>query len=335
MSSTMILLTPLLVLVLVSLFGFVGCSSFSGVPAEPEQTEVDPDPKREPDPDPVTPPVPTPAPPQTYQGLVTNTKGFEAFWPLDETSGNVAAVVGPLSPSANGEYKSVTGNPPALGSYSLGKFGVKASPANTLDFAAEFAATEAFLEVPFVPSLNPTPMGIGFTIELWAKPDVNAGSDRGGLVSSHHFDSASSQQGYEIGVLKVAGRAHQQVYARVYGGAAATISEISVQPDDIDGDPSDWRHIVLKYEFVAGTGYVLRLRVRILNGAKVYSKESTTPILYEQVTSAKSSTLRFGGTHLPPPGTSALFAGQLDNIAIYDAPVPDSDLDAHYSFTAS
>lgn len=341
MSNAMILLTPLLICFIVALFGFVGCGD-----ALPYSNDPEPDPEPDPDPKPKDPFDPTglvgppsgpylPAPPATYQALVGDTDGFVAFWPLDEMSGTVAAVVGDLNPGANGEYKSVTGGAPAQGSYTLGKFGVKTSPANSLDFAAEFAASEAFIEVPFIPGLNPPPMGLGFTVELWAKPNPAGGADRGGLVSSHHFDSAMSQQGYEVGLLKVPGQQHQQIYARVYGGPAATISEITVQPDDGDGDPADWRYIAFKYEFVAGTGYVLRLRARILNSTKVYAKDSPTGILYEQVTTAKPSTLRFAGTHLPPPGTSALFAGQLDNIAIYDAPVPDVELDKRFTFIAS
>ena len=209
---------------------------------------------------------------------------------------------------------------------------MKSSTTNPKDFAVEFAGTEAYLEVPFIPDLNPTPMGLGFTVELWVKPNPNGGSDRHGLVSSHHFDSITSQQGYEVGLLKVQGQQHQQIYGRVYGGPAATISEIFVQPDDGDGDPSDWRYIAFKYEFVSGKGYLLRLRARVVNSANVYTKESTAAILYENVTPAKQSTLRFGGTHLQPPGTSSVLAGQLDNIAIYAAPVPDTELDLRFTF---
>jgi hypothetical protein len=333
MNNLVIVLTPLFVFVIVALLGFVGCGDLLPLtPADEEQP--DPEPKKPKDPfDPVgsyKPPGGIYLPPAvlTYQDLVTGVKGFTAFWPLNEIAGTIVSYVGSLTPPANGEFKTPSGANASFGSYSLGKEGVLFAKDNT-DFAVDLGGTEAFIEVPFVGALNPVSTPTGFSIELWAKPDVNRGSDRGGLVSSHHIDSATSQQGYEIALLKVPGQKHQQVYARVYGGAAMVSSEISVQPVDGDGDPNDWRHIVFKYGFVAGKGFQILLRVQVLKSAQVYRAESTTPILYENVAPAKPSTLRFGGTHLQQ-NTSALYAGLLDNIAFYNAMVDDSVFDDHY-----
>ena len=333
MSNAMIALTPILIFLIVALFGFVGCGTVLSAPNDPDpEPEPDPGPKKKSPYDPADqykPPFGPHLPPAatTYESLVTGTKGFVAFWPLNETLGKVAAVVGPLSPSANGDYRSATGGDPSAGSYSLGKFGLL-YPKDNQDFAAEFMGTEALIEVQFAPSLNPSPAVPGFTIELWAKPNPNAGADRGVVVSSHHFDSATVQQGYEVGLLKVPGQAHHQIYGRVYGGSS--MSEVTIQP--IDGDSSEWRHIVFKYEFVAGTGYVLRLRAQLLKGVQVYQAESSNPVVYENVTSARQSTFRIAGSHLPPPGTSSLFAGQLDNVAFYAAPLSDADINDHFTF---
>jgi len=331
----MIVLTPILIFFVVSLFGFVGCGTVLSAPndPDPEPGQGEPGTKKKSPHDPrdtfpppsglqLAPPVPT------YESLVTGSKGFVAFWPLNETLGKVAAVVGPLSPQANGDYRSATGGDPSAMSYTLGKFGVL-YPKDNQDFSVEFTGTEALIEVQqFIASLNPSPAVPGFTIELWAKPDPNAGADRGVMVSSHHFDSATVQQGYELGLLKVPGQAHHQIYGRVYGNS--TMAEISVQP--VDGDPSEWRHIVFRYEFVAGTGYVLRLRAQLLKGVQVYQAQSPGPVVYENVTSAKPATFRIAGSHLPPPATSSLFAGQLDNVAFYAAPLSDAEINDHFNF---
>ena len=332
MNNILLFLTPLFIFVIVALLGFVGCGEF--LPA-PEEEQPAPPPRPEPrDPfDPAgayKPPTGPHLPPTalTYQDIVTSVKGFTAFWPLNETAGTIVSYVGNLTPPANGEFKSASGANASFGSYSLGREGVLFGKDKT-DFAVDLGGTEAFIEVPFVGALNPVSTPTGFSIELWAKPDLTRGADRGGLVSSHHIDSATSQQGYEIALLKVPGQAHQQVYARVYGGAAMVSSEISLQPADGDGDPNDWRHIVFKYGFVAGKGFQILLRVQVLKSTQVYRAESTTPILYENVAPAKPSTLRFGGTHLPQ-NVSALYAGLLDNIAFYNAMVDDSVFDDHY-----
>jgi hypothetical protein len=338
MNNLLVLITPLLVFVLVALLGFVGCGEVLPASADPQEEPPEEPPKKPQEPfNPAgayKPPTGPHLPPTalTYQDLVTSVTGFSAFWPLNETGGTIVSYVGSLTPPANGEFKNAAGAAASFGSYSLGKEGVLFAK-DKMDFAVDLGGTEAFIEVPFVGALNPVSTPTGFSIELWAKPDLTRGADRGGLVSSHHIESATSQQGYEIALLKVPGQAHQQVYGRVYGGASMVTSEISVQPDD--GDPSDWRHIVFKYGFVAGKGFQIFLRVQVLKSTpvltatQVYRAESTTPILYDNVLPAKPSTLRFGGTHLPQ-NVSAVYSGLLDNIAFYNAMVDDSVFDDHF-----
>jgi U5 snRNP spliceosome subunit len=332
MNNAMILLTPVLVFILVGLFAFVGCASFTEAKEEekkpPEQT---PPPDQPPVTPPDQPPVTPPTKPLTYIETVKATPGFTAIWPLNETIGKVAAVDG-MPSTANGTYTTATGADPAPGTYVLGKAGVL-FPKDNQDFAAEFSGGEAFIEVPFIPAFNPGPAVPGFSVELWVKPDPGMGGDRHVVVSSHHFDSMTSQQGYEIGLLKVPGQQQQQIYARVYGGSASLQTEISVQPDE--GLATDWRHIVFRYGFIAGTGYVIRLRVQVINSAKLFEAQSAAGVVYEQVTMAKQSTLRFAGSHLPPPGTSAVFAGRLDNIAFYNALILDGDINTHFSMAPS
>ena len=335
MSNAMILLTPVLVFLIIALLGFVGCGDVLPQDADPEPDPSKPPPEKKPfEPGgPVGPPkgpyLPPPA--ATYEELVTKTAGFAALWPLDEISGLTAAVVGGLSPGANGVYKDVSGGMPVAGSYSLGKQGVL-FPKDSKDLGAEFTGTGTFIEVPFQGQLNPGPGVGGFSVELWVKPDPGIGADRGVVVSSHNFETVAKQQGYEIGFLKVAGQAHHQIYARVYSGTGATQSEVSVQP--LAGDPTEWRYVVFTFEYILGTGPVIRLYVQLLNATDVYEKTNSDPtVAYENVTSAKPATLRFAGSHPPISGGGvALFAGRLDNIAFYNVPLSAGDIQSHYGF---
>ena len=326
MSDAMILATPVLAFFIVGLFGFVGCASFSAAPGDEEPPPTESKPPETPPAPPATPPV-TPPAPVTYEDVIKATSGFAALWPLNEPLLPTAAVVGPLSPSANGTYTDTTGGTPAPGSVALGKAGVRFAKDST-DAAPEFAGTDAFIDVPFHAQLNPAANVPGFSIELWVKPNPNAGPGRGVVVSSYHFESAAKQQGYEIGLLKVAGQAHQQIYARVYSGTGNTITEVTVQP--VDGQPEDWRHVVFKYELVPGTGYAIRLHAQVVGSVQVHDAE-TTPVSYENVTAAKSSTLRFAASN---PSTSgggvAVFAGRIDNVAFYNAALTPADIKKHY-----
>src|SRR4051812_14893487 len=87
MNELLIALTPLIVLLILALFRFTACPKFGT-----QETAA---------PAGGTPPTPVPL---TYEQLVASTMGFAAHWPLNETGGNVATVLGPLNPSANGKY---------------------------------------------------------------------------------------------------------------------------------------------------------------------------------------------------------------------------------------
>jgi hypothetical protein len=302
MNDTAIVLTPLLVLLILALFRFTGCKSFGAA-----------------DPPPTTPPG-SPPPPQTYEQMIAATPGFAAHWRLNETGGNVAKVLGPLSPAADGIYKSPGGG----AAVSLGKPGVL-SHKDSKDFAPEFDGTGGFVEVPFNAVLNPAP-NVAFSVELWVKPnpDAPAGVNAQVVISSHKTDPAN-KRGYEIALVKKTGEPHQQIRARVFSTGAGP-SEVIVQPNQ--GDRLDWRHIVLTYQG-GGGGNTLTLYVRVAKVSGLFKGGPLAGALYENVLAGNPATLRFGADNQGANGSN-FFAGRIDEVAFYNAALSETEIEKHF-----
>ncbi len=315
----MMVLTPILIVVVLALFRFTGCTSFSAA-------EIPENPKAVPGPPLVVAPPDKPPPPTMakYQDIVTATAGFAALWPLNETGGNVANAVGPLSATAQGTYISRSGAPAGSG-YNIGLAGVL-SPKEAGDFAPEFDGTVAYIDVPFNAPLNPAKMA-GFTVEVWIKPNPAATSPQI-VISSHRNDSAGAQQGYEIVLTKDPAQAHHAIRARVYGNISPP-TEAVVQP--VGGDPAEWRHVLLLYEIQAGIGPTLTLKAKIAKTANPY-QNGPHGAAYEPVTSAKPATLRFAAGHVATTQLSEnYFAGRIDNVAFYNTVLPQTEIDKHFN----
>ena len=320
------LLTPILTLVVVALAGFVGCGKYLGPePGEDKPVEQTPPAQTPQQPQQPQPPAPD-TPVVAYRKAIEATPGFVALWLLNEGMGNEAHPVGSLSPPTKGVYTDAPGTAVGTG-YKLNADGVQRAKDMT-DFAAEFTAA-GYIEVPFRGPLNPDPKGMGFSIELWVKPDTSQGGDRHVLVSSHRINSPNNQQGYEIGLLEVPNQIHHQVYGRVYSsGGVQTMTEISVPLPDSAGDAADWRYVVFTYTWDGTKGW-LDLRVQMLTSKAVFSavqKEAW----YDNVVEPDTETLRFAANHQSTPGL-ALAAGRLDNIAFYNAPLNDAVMLNHFS----
>jgi hypothetical protein len=319
MSDAMIVLTPLLILLILAAFRFTGCGSFGSTPEQDKKTVTGP-------PLVIAPVDPPPVKPPTYEELITSTAGFAALWPLNETGGNAANVVGPLNPAANGVYTVAGGQPPGSG-YTIGQPGVL-NPKDPADFAPSFNGTAAFVQVQFNGPLNPVKAVAGFTIELWVKPNPTALTLTQVLVSSHRFDSGSVQQGYEIALIKVQGQANHQVRGRVFANGA--MSQAIVQP--LQGDPDEWRHIVFTYEQLAAfSGPTVSIQVRLAKSTGSFKDGPHGANNYAPVTSAQPSTLRFGAGHQTGQTAGDFFAGQIDNVAFYNAAMSQADIDKHFN----
>ena len=302
MSPLLMVLTPLLILAIVVLFCFAGCSEFGTAPEAPAT----------PPPPPGTPPVTGP----TYESIVAGTQGFAGHWRLNETSGTTAVVLGPLAPNLNGIYQQ-----PGV---TLGRDGALHFK-DAGDHAAEVDGVNGHVDVPFDARLNPDNT-LKFTIEVWAKPGAGGASTQV-VISSHRIAATGKHRGYEIAFVRVAGQAHANVRGRVYSPNAAAPSEVIVTPTQ--GDPQAWRHLVLTYDGAAGIGgKKLTLYVGVVG--------TPGPVLTElagsdyQLVNDPDTPLRFGAGHQAGGTAADFFAGLIDEVAFYNAALVKSEVETHF-----
>ena len=312
MSNAVIMLTPLLVLLILAVFGFAGCARFTEAPTPPVTLPGPPLVIAPPD------PVPTKPAAEAYVELVAGspvipaTPGFAALWPFNETGGNVANVVGTHNPGSNGLYAAPS--VPVGTGYKVGQDGVLFTK-DKADHAPAFDGTGAWVEVQFNGAFNPVKNApSGFTVELWVKPNPTAGGATQVLISSHRFDSAGAQQGYEIALVRDPAQQNQQVRARVF--ANGTMTTATAKPTQ--GDSTEWRYIVFTYRATSATTAVVSIEVKIVKSSGAFL-DGPHGANYEPVLSAKPSSLRFGAGHAAGQTAENFFVGRMDNVAIYNA----------------
>lgn len=298
MDEILILLTPVLVLLIIVVFGFTGCG---GPPFTSEETP------------PIEPPEEPPGP--KYAELVESTPGFVAIWPMNESAGEtIAPALGP--PNIDGVYMpgATPGSPGAL---------ANGDPQN---FAPSLDGVTGFVEVPFNPLLNVQndPGVLGFSVEVWVKRDeaIPPGTEQI-VVSSHHTSDAGNHRGYEIALVD-SGAPHATVHARVFHVNDGTTT-VAVTP--VEGDPVAWQHIVLAYDMLAQN---LRLYVNVsatfFDGTPHEDTANYSPVQE----GAGERPLRFGAGHLPAGGPVAFFNGFIDEVAYYNLPLDTADVEQHF-----
>ncbi len=221
MNEGLFLLAPLVVLIIVVLFGFTGCGKLLPPPSEPTPPAGPPS----------TPPAPQPSA-KPYAQTIGETDGLVAHWPLDETAGTTAGT-NPPGLNLNGTY--IGGATPG----GPGAFGHKEPMMN---FAANLDGATGYVEVPFSTLLN-VGSNERFSVEVWVKPGgvIPAGEEQI-IISSHHTAPNGNQRGYEI-ALAGNGSPHPTVRGRVFSLMAPVVSTVEVTP--AQGDGSAWRHVVL------------------------------------------------------------------------------------------
>jgi hypothetical protein len=299
----LLLLTPLLLALIVALFGFAGCASFGTGNGDTGATGTGQTP-------------PPAAPPFDYNKIIDSTAGIAAHWPLNETGGNVAVVLGSLAPVDNGTYQ---------GTVKLGDPGVF-SAKDAKNFAPSFDGTSGRVEVPFDKRLNPAP-SLEFSVELWVKPDPASPAATQVLISSHQID-ATNDRGYEIALVKVAGQAHHQIRGRLYSSGASP-TEVTWQPTQ--GDPGAWRLVVLTYKGGGGAaGKALTLFVGVAGVPGLFKSGPVTGSDY-QAALANQTLLRFGAGHQAGGAPATFFKGWIDEVAFYNLALPQSDIETHFT----
>jgi len=302
MTEPLILLAPLILLVMVLLFGFTGCAELAAADDWPRQEEQPPE----------TPPTPS----EPYNKVIEQTDGFLALWPMNETTGVVASATSGMDTLLNidGEYK------PGATPGGDGAFIHKEPGAN---FAPDLNGTTGYVEVPFKEQFNPD-TNLRFSVELWAKPAsaIPAGEEQI-LVSSHHTSTGGDNRGYELLLVGTAA-GHATVRARVFN-INSGITSLDVTPGA--GDPAAWRHIVLTYDEPLNK---LRLYVNVTGtnfDTTVYEAVGAySPVL----AGGGERPLRFGAGHLQAGGPEKFFAGRIDEVAFYQVEVLPGIVQEHF-----
>ena len=299
MNDAVILLAPFIVALLVVGFGFIGCTSFDEAAPSPAPPVIPP---------PLVPPKPVP-----YKDVVAKTAGFVAHWPLDEPSGNVAFVNGPLKPAANGKYE--------LPGVTLAddKTGLPGLAGNMAPF---FNGSSGYVEVPYQPPLNPA-ANLSFSIELWMKPKVGVGPQTQVLISSRQF-GMNQQRGYDISLLQGAGQPNNlSLRARVFA-PGTTGSEVVVLLSQ--GNPDAWRHVVCTYAGLPSKKLTVYVSVIGLTNPLIEEKSNVN---FEGV-AAPGAPLRFAAGSMQGGGAQNFFAGWLDEVAFYNVALSPTDVQAHF-----
>ena len=300
MSETLILLAPLLVLLIMVLFGFAGCAELAEAdrwPGEKTREEEPQGPK--------------------YAELVESTSGFVAHWPMNESAGEtIATGLGP--PNVDGVYMpgATPGSPGAL---------ANKDPQN---FAPSLDGTNGYVEVPFSPLLN-IQNGFPFSVEAWVKPAaaIPAGAEQI-VISSHHISAGGNHRGYEI-ALAGGSDPHATVRGRVFSTNAPGVTNVEITPTQ--GDPLEWRHIVLTHNGGGPAGNTLGLYVSV-GGVPGTAYQEQAGAEYQEVQAGGSGErpLRFGAGQLPAGGPEKFFAGFIDEVAYYDGVLDQGDVETHF-----
>ena len=302
MSTTLVLVIPLLVVPVVLLLAFAGCTPFDAAeePKPPEPTPT-PTPPPTPTPTPTPTPVPTPTGP-VYGATVLATTGLTAYWRLDEPAGATALLdSGPLK--VDGLYRA-----PGV---TLGQPGVL-SARDVPNVCASFDGGLA--QVTFDARLNPG-ANLVFTVEAWVRP-APGGAALQTIVSSRQFVNGGFN-GYDLLLRPVAGDA-PEIVGRVFAGGTGPRNQIVVA--DPGSDPEAWRHVAFTYD--RGT---LDLVVTIPGATPATAPSSTAP-LYRPVT---AGSFRLGAGHQDAAAPINLLSGMLDEVAFYTARLSTGQIAEH------
>jgi Concanavalin A-like lectin/glucanases superfamily len=284
------------VLLIIIAFGFTGCG---GEPFTSEES-----------------PPPVPEGPK-YAELVESTPCFVAHWPMNESAGEtIAAAVGP--PNIDGVYMpgAVPGSPGAL-----------ANKEPMANFAPSLDGMGGYVEVPFTPLLN-VQDGFPFSVEVWVKPAaaVPAGTEQI-VISSHHTAAGGNQRGYEIALIDT-GALHATVRGRVFWTDAPGVTNVDITP--AQGDPLEWRHIVLTHNGGGPAGNKLGLYVSVGGVAGTTYNEQPNAEYREVQAGGGERPLRFGAGHLQTGEPEKFFKGFIDEVAYYNCALGLGDVEKHF-----
>jgi len=323
MPEAMVLLTALLVLPVVLLFSFAGCTG-----EDPELTDAKNAQKAAEDKlNQIQAETAAAAEAAKFFNLVTSVGELVSYWRLDElnTGGNTAADSVPPAnnPKHNGTYTNVQG-------ITIGITGALEPIKHPNDRAAGFTGTGGYVNVDYDPLRNPPD---SFSIEAWVRPAGNEVTPQV-VIGSYEIDPAGNVvRGFVLDVLR--DQANPRVRARVGNGTGFSSIEATLG----DGsEHSGWRHVVMTY---SKPGQALMLYVNADDGkpdAQQPGTANAAPVVYQAIPITSTVPLRIaagmpdpvGVIAAGPVGPSHFFHGDLDEVALYRIALQGPDVRKHF-----
>ena len=298
MSSSLIVLLPLLILSVVVLFAFAGCG-------EPFSSGG------------------TPTPPETYEGVVKATTGLVAYWRLGETK----LPQDPYPPAADEGPNKLAGT--YHGAVVLaGEAGALAITEPT-DMAPDFDGQDSYVEVAWTAPLD---LPLSFSVEAWIHGAAFAPgmSSVQQVVAFRDIDPGGITRGFELTVIRQPDP-NPRIQGRIGTGAAAELAaEVAFAlPDaELGGPGVAFHHLILSYEGAPAAGGPA-LRLFVDGDLKQEKLTADDPNL--AYTANGQQPLRIGaGRTDNSPDPAEFYAGAIDEVALYGVALDKTVAQQHY-----
>lgn len=178
------------------------------------------------------------------------------------------------------------------------------------DTAVSMDGVSQYAEVPNNAALNPNGP---FSVEFWANLTNDTAGAKSGVVS-RYITVAGGPTG-QFGYLFFCnnGAANLPWQFRVYNGTGATtINDAGIG----DVQPNTWYHVVGVYDGANAHIYVNGIKTSTTTGTVGYHRNTNAPTRI--------------GAGTPETGPSLFFPGVIDNVAVYNGVLTDSQILAHY-----
>ena len=306
MTESIVVLVPVLVLAVVTLFAFAGCSSFGTAPSTTTPgtgtgtgTGTQPGPQ--------TPPVTTPAP-EPYRDAVLLDKSLRAYWRLGDAAGAPAADSVPQKKHPGSYLPGASSATPGV--LKLGK--------GPDEGCGVFDGTQGYVAVPFHEDYNPP---LSFSVEAWIRPQLSA---QGRYVVVGCYQK-NPDQGFALGVRQNAA-GEQTATAWVADGTASFEAETEL---GVATQHDGWRQLVMTYDRL---NQVLTLYVR--DGIQLFT-DTKSGAGYASMKDANARELRIGAGRNASDAVRELFPGRIDEVAIYDRVLDAGTIGSHFTLAVT
>lgn len=305
MSGSLILLVPLLVLSVVALFAFAGCTPFG--------TEG-------------LPPTPTPTTGATYEDAVKETLGLIAYWRLGEAK----LPADPYPPAADEGPNNLAGT--YHGAVVLANELGALAKLEPTDKAPDFNGEDGYAEVAWTGVLN---LPFAFSLEAWIHPAQSSSAipPVQEVVAFRDIDPGGVTRGFELTVVRNPDP-KPRIQGRIGTGAVAEkgVEVVFELPDAQLGGPSvDWRHVVLTYEGAPAAGGPA-VRLYVDGDLKQEKTSADDPNL--AYTANGQQPLRIGAGRVEPSsGPADFYAGGIDEVALYGVALDQATIKQHFALS--